>query len=84
MKILISHIPVIHSGYLAVFKKYAETVDMVYILSEEFVNEFSDIRDIRALRPCDVIEAMKVLVPMRWARRVYRILTRQSLSEIKR
>lgn len=84
MKILITHIPVIHIGYLSVLRKYADIVDMVYILGEEFIDEFSENRDIRALRPCDAIEAIKILTPIPWARRAYRLLTRKSLSEIKK
>jgi dCMP deaminase len=82
MKILIAHIPVIHAGYLAVLEKYTKTINAVYILNKEFVDEFSGTRDIRALNPIYVVEVMNLLCPIRDHRRfsAYRLLTPNVLS----
>jgi len=51
MKALALYVPVIHEGYVRVFKKYA-TVDTCYVFAPELIKEFTHVeREIRAVSP---------------------------------
>jgi dCMP deaminase len=52
MKALVLYIPVLHAGYLNLFKKYADSVDTLFILGDELISEFTVLhKEIRALSP---------------------------------
>ena len=51
-KILLLYVPVLHAGYLNIFKKYAKEIDCLYILGQEFTVEFAYLeKEIRAIDP---------------------------------
>lgn len=53
--VLILYVPVIHQGYLDLFREYRKVVDICYILGEDFIKEFTFLeKEIRAIDP-DVI-----------------------------
>src|ERR1035437_4621279 len=55
-KILIAYIPVLHAGYLALLKKYPDTV---YLLGKDLILEFPRMeREIRLLEPEDIKKAI--------------------------
>ncbi len=52
MRVLVIYVPVIHEGYLRLFRKYANDVDCAYIVGAELVDEHRFLeREIRALEP---------------------------------
>lgn len=52
MRVAVLYIPVIHEGYLRFFKKYAESVEALYVVGAELVKEHTFLeREIRALDP---------------------------------
>ncbi len=57
-KILILYIPVIHAGYLRLIEKYQDKIEALCILGEEFINEFCDRKEIRAINPKTVEEML--------------------------
>jgi len=60
-KILIAYVPVIHRGYLDLFRRHPY-VSQALILGTEILSEFKELRkDIRALRPEDCLEALQAL-----------------------
>lgn len=51
-RILMLYAPVIHEGYIKLFRKYRESVDTLCILGNELVDEFTPLkREIRAINP---------------------------------
>jgi dCMP deaminase len=62
-KILIAHIPVLHRGYLQLFKAYPE-YRTLYIVGPDILKAFDYLRkDLRALEPAEVAEIIK---PQDW------------------
>ncbi|MCR4275581.1 MAG: deaminase [Candidatus Wolfebacteria bacterium] len=57
-KILLLYIPVIHAGYLRLIEKYQKEIEALCIVGEDFINEFCDRKEIRALDPKTVEEML--------------------------
>ena len=57
-KILLLYVPVIHAGYLRLIEKYQNEIEALFIVGEEFIDEFCDRREIRALDPKTVEEML--------------------------
>lgn len=58
-KILLAYVPVLHNGYIRFFNKYKDTVDCLYVIGEELIDEFTFLeKEIRAIKP----ETIKQLV----------------------
>jgi len=56
---IIAYVPVVHSGYIKLFKKYPNTL---FVLDSFFLSEFPAIeRDIRALSPSEAVKAVSAL-----------------------
>ena len=76
---LILYVPVLHAGYLKLFKKYRGKVDTLYLLGEDIVGEFSPIhKEIRALDPdsaAHLIESLKIF-------RSVILLTKKKCTEV--
>lgn len=52
MKKLVAYVPVLHRGYLDLFRKHSSEADKIYILGSDFIKEFSTLhQEIRALHP---------------------------------
>lgn len=60
-KILILYIPVLHSGYINLFKKYAAQVEALLILGEDFITEFTCRKEIRAIEPLIIAKLVSAL-----------------------
>jgi len=58
-KILILYLPVIHQGYLDIFKKLKNKIDLIGILDADFVKEISGINP--AIESLSFLESEKVL-----------------------
>ena len=69
MRVLVLYVPVIHEGYLRFFKKYADTVEIAYIVSAELVKEHTFLeREIRAVDPVTIrslVESMRIFKDVR-------------------
>ncbi|MBI2592576.1 MAG: hypothetical protein HYW37_00210 [Candidatus Colwellbacteria bacterium] len=77
-RVIVLYIPVLHEGYLEFFKKHNDA-DILYILGEDFIDEFSGIhKEIRALSP----ETIKKLVESLSLFKSVKVLGKKSLSEI--
>lgn len=49
-RVLVLYVPVLHAGYLALFEKYRDSADALYLLGDDIVAEFAPFhREIRAL-----------------------------------
>jgi len=61
-QIMIAYIPVLHAGYLELFRKYAGKVEHLYVFGKAFIDESAFIaRDIRACKPDDVVRMIDSL-----------------------
>lgn len=62
MRALVLYVPVLHEGYLKLFKKYQGKVDKLFILGDDIVAEFSPLhKEIRALDPAIAARLIKSL-----------------------
>lgn len=61
--VLILYAPVLHKGYLDLLFKYQMSVDQVYLLDDELIDEFKETarREIREVRPEDMRIALNAL-----------------------
>lgn len=58
-RIMIAYVPVIHAGYMKLFKKYADKVDYLYIFSEEYLDKNMYIA--KEIRACDPYDAVRMI-----------------------
>lgn len=62
-KFLVAYVPVLHRGYLELFKCHAQNIKIAYILGEEILRMLGGRREIRALDPitaCALIRSLGV------------------------
>jgi len=79
-KVLLLYIPVLHAGYLKLFKKYGGNIDCLYILGKDISEEFAFFEEeIRAIDP----ETMKVLVESLSLFKSVQILDLSSLERLR-
>ena len=79
LKILVLYVPVIHAGYLKIFKKYTNEVSCLYILGKDLIKEFTYLEEeIRAVEP----ETMVRLVESLRLFRSVELLDHSTLSEL--
>lgn len=77
--IIILYIPVLHEGYIKFFEKYAKQADVLYVLGQELIDEFSYLhKEIRAIDP----EVMKQLIRSLYIFADVRILTHELIQEL--
>ncbi len=78
---VIAHVPVVHRGYVEFLKDVGRKSNIIWILGDEFVSEFTELRkDIRALSPTLVVEILHQLYPFC----AVGVLDRESLAIIPR
>lgn len=78
-QILILYIPVLHEGYLKLFRSQQNSADALYILDEEFTEELNPFgKEIRAIKS----EVMQKLITSLDFFPVVRVLSRSSFPEI--
>ncbi len=80
-KILLLYVPVLHEGYIKLFKKYRGKVDGLYLLGEDIVEEFFPLhKEIRALDPKTAKKAVETFnfFP------VVKVADKKSLTGLKR
>lgn len=59
MRILVLYVPILHEGYLTLFKKYSQRVDCMHLLGKQLISELSPHgNEIRAIAP----ERMKSII----------------------
>lgn len=73
----IVYMPVLHNGYLKFFRKYPDA-EKLFILGQEFIDEFSAVKDIRQVFPEDMV---RVVDGLRIFKRV-KILGKNNLFEL--
>ncbi len=79
-KVLLLYVPVLHDGYLKIFKKYAGEIDRLYILGKDLAKELAYLEEeIRAISPNTIKTLIESLGLIRW---VF-ILDRDSLKELR-
>lgn len=61
MKILILHIPVIHNGYIKLFKKYNNKINKLYVLDSGILSKLNTVQEIRAIPPYKIIQVINAL-----------------------
>ena len=50
--LLILYVPVLHKGYVQVFSDHADKVDALYVIGDNFIDEFKFLhKEIRAIEP---------------------------------
>lgn len=77
--VLVLYVPVIHAGYLKLFKKY-KNVESLYILGKEIIDEFTKLHEeIRALNP----EIIKKFVETLNIFKDVRLLTPDKISKLR-
>ncbi len=80
MRTLVAYIPVLHQGYLKLFKTHHKKADRLFILGESFIKELSALhQEIRALRP----EESKTLVGSLRLFKSVEILTPENISMVE-
>lgn len=53
--VLILYVPIIHQGYINLFREYRKVVDFCYVLGEEYIKEFTFLeKEIRAIDPREI------------------------------
>ena len=58
-KILVLYVPVIHKGYLDLIERHIESVDAIYVLGQELIDELRDpVAEIRQLDPSLAVEIL--------------------------
>jgi len=78
-EILLLYVPVLHEGYIKIFKKYSQEVECLYILGKDLIDEFTFLeKEIRAISP-DVI---KVLIDSLNLFNSVQIIHKETLCEI--
>ena len=56
---LVLYVPVIHSGYIRLIERYTESIDTIYVLGQELIDELRDpVAEIRQLDPGLVVELL--------------------------
>lgn len=65
-KIMILYVPVIHKGYLELLRRYKEEDFELFILGQEFIDEFSDVKEIRAIEPAVAAALMRIVAERRF------------------
>lgn len=79
-EILILYVPVIHDGYEKLFQDLSATIDDVYIIDSDLINELTGLHtEIRALKP---ERAVKYLIASGYFKRVC-LLNRGLIEDIK-
>jgi dCMP deaminase len=77
---LVLYVPVLHAGYLQLFEKYRGTAEILYILGEDIVAEFSPFhKEIRSLKPDyakTLIEALAIFP-------IVKILNKSSMNDLQ-
>ncbi len=79
-KFLVLYVPVLHQGYMELFKRVSSDVQVVYLFGEELITEFTYLeKEIRAIEP----EFMARLISASGFFKEVRILTPANLGEIR-
>ncbi len=58
--VLVLYVPAIHSGYIALFEKYKDKAESLFILDQEVLADFTILeREIRAIKPAEAVRLIK-------------------------
>lgn len=58
-KVLLSYVPVLHEGYFNFLKRFSDSVDFIYVLGNELIQELDYLhKEIRALHPNRAVDAI--------------------------